>query len=80
VRGEVLPVGGVTQKVEAAIEAGLKTVLVPESNAGDIVLDEEKRKRIRIVPVSNLFELLDHSLAPGKGRQALLAKIKKEFG
>ncbi len=80
VRGEVLPVGGITQKVEAAIEAGLRTVLVPGENAGDVVLEEAKRKSVRIVPVLNLYELLDYSLAPGKKKQALLAKIRREFG
>ncbi|MCW4026529.1 MAG: ATP-dependent protease LonB, partial [Candidatus Bathyarchaeota archaeon] len=42
VRGEVLPVGGVSAKVEAAIDAGIKKVLVPKSNQRDIVMDKEK--------------------------------------
>ena len=80
VRGEVLPVGGVTQKVEATIEAGLSIVLVPKANVGDIVLDKAKKSKIRIVPVTNLYDVLSHALAPGKRREELLSKIRREFG
>lgn len=58
VRGEVLPVGGVTAKIEAAIEAGLKRVLVPESNLNDIVLNKNKQGRIKIIPVKNINDVL----------------------
>jgi len=80
VRGEVLPVGGVTQKVEAVVEAGISTVLVPKANVGDIVLDEAKKKKIKIVPVTNLYDILSHALVPGRKREALLSKIRREFG
>ncbi|MCF7872564.1 ATP-dependent protease LonB [Candidatus Woesearchaeota archaeon] len=59
VRGDVLPVGGVTSKVEAAIDAGIKSVIVPKSNMGDIVIKDDKLKKIKIIPVSRLFEVLD---------------------
>jgi len=42
VRGEVLPVGGVTSKVEAAIEAGMKNVIIPKSNLKDIIVPKQK--------------------------------------
>ncbi len=58
VRGEVLPVGGVSSKVEAAIEAGLKKVIVPKSNMNDIVIEKEKLKKIKLVPVNNIMEVL----------------------
>jgi Lon-like ATP-dependent protease len=61
VRGEVLPVGGVTQKVEAAIEAGLKQVIVPDANVKDIVLANGK-KNIRIIPVKDIKEVLRYAL------------------
>ncbi|EQD35453.1 peptidase S16, Lon-like protease, partial [mine drainage metagenome] len=54
VRGNVLPVGGVTAKVEAAVEAGMKKVIVPRSNLEDIILDESHRGRIEIIPVNNI--------------------------
>ncbi len=50
VRGEVLPVGGVTQKVEAAINAGLKTVIVPKSNLDDVYLNKDMLKKHKAHP------------------------------
>lgn len=78
VRGEVLPIGGVSSKMEAAIEAGIKNVLVPESNINDIVIDEEKRKRININPVTNVSEVLEKAL-DWKGNEKILAKIKSAY-
>ncbi|MFH0922988.1 MAG: ATP-dependent protease LonB [Candidatus Micrarchaeota archaeon] len=79
VRGEVLPVGGVTQKVEAAIEAGVKTVLLPKANVADLVLREEQKKKIKIIPVEDIHGVLKHALVEGKLKTALLSQIKKEF-
>lgn len=62
VRGEVLPIGGVSSKVDAAIDAGIKTILVPKSNLQDIVVDEDKLKRVKIVPVTSVEEVLSHAL------------------
>ena len=62
VRGEVLPVGGVTYKVEAALNAGVKKVLVPSSNMQDIVLSQDKLARIEIVAVKELTDVLEHAL------------------
>jgi len=62
VRGEVLPVGGVTAKVEAAIEAGLKQVLVPHANIEDIVLGKDTQGKIKIIPVKTIKDVLKHAL------------------
>ncbi|MFT4282999.1 MAG: ATP-dependent protease LonB [Candidatus Woesearchaeota archaeon] len=59
VRGEVLPVGGVSSKVEAAIDAGIKNVIVPHSNLKDIIVDKKDIKKVKIIPVHNIFEVLD---------------------
>lgn len=56
VRGEILPVGGITQKVEAAIEAGLKQVILPEANLADVVLPNGKTK-IKIIPVKKFEDI-----------------------
>ncbi len=56
VRGEILPVGGITQKVEAAIEAGLKQVILPEANLADVVLPNGKSK-IKIIPVKKFEDI-----------------------
>lgn len=59
VRGEVLPVGGVTAKVEAAIDAGVKKVIVPKTNLQDIIIHPDKLKNIQIIPVSTIKDVLD---------------------
>ena len=62
VRGEVLPVGGVSSKVEAAIDTGIKIVIVPKSNLQDIVIDKEKLSKVKIIPVVKIEEVLEHAL------------------
>ncbi|MCF7862000.1 ATP-dependent protease LonB [Candidatus Woesearchaeota archaeon] len=74
VRGEVLPIGGVTSKVEAAIEAGLSKVIVPRSNLQDIVIEKEQLSKIKVIPVTNLKEVLTEALN-WKGKQSELKKI-----
>ena len=66
VRGDVLPVGGVTSKVEAVIEAGIKNVIVPNSNLKDIIIDKEKLKKINIIPVNTIYDVLKHALVWNK--------------
>jgi len=74
VRGTVLPIGGVSSKVEAAIDAGLKKVIVPKSNAKDIIVDQKRLKQIKIIPVENISEVLKESL-DWKGNNDILKKI-----
>jgi Lon-like ATP-dependent protease len=74
VRGDVLPVGGVTYKIEAAAQAGIKTVLIPQANMGDVMIENEYKDKIKIVPVSNITEVLDHSLV-GAEKKTLIKKI-----
>ncbi|MEM1613897.1 MAG: ATP-dependent protease LonB [Thermoplasmatales archaeon] len=76
IRGQVLPVGGVTAKVEAAIEAGFKNVIIPESNQGDIVLEESQRAKINIHPVRTISEVLKLVLAPTRSKTSLLSKFE----
>jgi len=76
VRGEVLPIGGVTAKVEAAIEAGIKNVIVPKANLRDIVVDTKRLKNIKIIPVETIGEVLKESL-DWKGKESILNKILK---
>lgn len=79
VRGEVLPVGGVTQKVEAALEAGLEKVIVPASNIDDLVLSAQQRTNVKIIPARNLADVLEHALKPGAKKRELLSKIRAEM-
>ncbi|HLC95977.1 MAG TPA: ATP-dependent protease LonB [Candidatus Nanoarchaeia archaeon] len=76
VRGEVLPVGGVTSKVEAAIEAGIKKVIVPASNLKDIIIDPKKLSKVQIIPVKHISEVLKEALY-WKGKESILKKILK---
>ncbi|MCP3682306.1 MAG: ATP-dependent protease LonB [bacterium] len=76
VRGEVLPVGGVSSKVEAAIEAGIKRVIVPKTNLKDIILDQKDASKIKIIPVEDIAEVLREAL-DWRGKEAILKKIAK---
>lgn len=77
VRGQVLPVGGVTAKIEAACEAGLKRVLIPRSNLRDVVLEERYIGKIEIIPVETLNEVLEKALVNGTNKDGLLMKLSK---
>ena len=74
IRGEVLAIGGVTAKVEAAIDAGIKRVIIPKSNEQDLVLSKEDQKKIKIIPVSNISQVLKQALV-WKGKERLLKKL-----
>jgi ATP-dependent Lon protease len=74
VRGNVLPVGGVSSKVEAAIEAGLKKVIVPKTNMQDIIIDAKRIGKIEIIPVDNISEVLREAL-DWKGKEGILKTI-----
>ncbi|MCL5802369.1 MAG: ATP-dependent protease LonB [Thermoplasmataceae archaeon] len=75
VRGAVLPVGGVTAKVEAAIEAGLKKVIVPRSNYEDIVLDSNHLNKIQIIPVDTIEDVLENALMETPERQKFFSRF-----
>ncbi|NOY11447.1 MAG: ATP-dependent protease LonB [Archaeoglobi archaeon] len=76
VKGDVLPVGGVTQKIEAAIQAGLKKVIIPKDNIDDVLLDSEHENRIEIIAVSRIDEVLEHSLVDCEKKKKLLEKLR----
>jgi Lon-like ATP-dependent protease len=76
VRGEVLPVGGITAKVEAAIEAGMKKVIIPKANEDDVYLGKDNIGKIKIIPVSNLIEVLEESLKEGSRKGELIKEME----
>ncbi len=80
IRGQVLPVGGITAKVEAAIEAGLKKVIIPRSNLMDVILDEEHEGKIEIIPVSTVEEVMAHALVDCPKKEELLKKFEEIQG
>jgi len=77
VRGEVLPVGGVTAKVSAAILAGFKEVIVPYSNKDDIVLAKDNLKKIKIIPVKTLADVLENAFEKSPKKNKFMSSLKK---
>jgi ATP-dependent Lon protease len=62
-RGIVLPIGGLKEKLLAAHRAGIKKVLIPFDNKKDLVeIPEVIKKNIEIIPVKNVDEVLKHAL------------------
>ena len=62
-RGRVLPIGGLKEKLLAAKQAGMKTVLVPKENQPDVEeLSQEITKGLEIIPVSQMKEVLEKAL------------------
>ncbi|SJZ46670.1 ATP-dependent Lon protease [Enhydrobacter aerosaccus] len=63
-RGRVLPIGGLKEKLLAALRGGLKTVLIPKENERDLPeIPENVKKGLEIVPVSTVDEVLARALA-----------------
>ena len=74
VRGQVLPVGGVTAKIEAAAEMGIKKVIIPKANLKDVLIDDKYVGKIEIVPAETLNEVLQNALV-GPKKESLLRKL-----
>ncbi len=64
-RGRVLPVGGLREKVLAAHRAGLKVVILPEKNQKDLVeVPKKVREVLKIIPVHHMDQVIEIALAP----------------
>ncbi|WP_068031588.1 endopeptidase La [Rhodoplanes sp. Z2-YC6860] len=62
-RGRVLPIGGLKEKLLAALRGGIKTVMIPEENAKDLVeISENVKKGLEIIPVSRMEEVIKRAL------------------
>jgi len=62
-RGRVLPIGGLKEKLLAALRGGIKKVLIPEENAKDLPdIPDNVKNEMEIVPVSRMDEVLEHAL------------------
>jgi ATP-dependent Lon protease len=63
-RGRVLPIGGLKEKLLAALRGGLKTVLIPKENEKDLAeIPDNVKRGLKIIPVSTVDELLGRALA-----------------
>ena len=76
VRGDVLPVGGVTFKIEAAAKAGIKTVLIPRTNLDDVLIEERFRPLVTVIPVDTINDVLKYALVP-QNTEGFLSKLRK---
>jgi ATP-dependent Lon protease len=62
-RGRVLPIGGLKEKLLAALRGGIKTVMIPEENAKDLVeIPDSVKGGLEIIPVTRMDEVLKHAL------------------
>ena len=62
-RGKVMPIGGLKEKILAAVRAGMKTVIIPEQNRKDLEdIPKEMQKKIKIIPVKEIDEVLKLAL------------------
>ncbi len=62
-RGRVLPIGGLKEKLLAALRGGIKKVLIPEENAKDLAdIPDNVKNGLEIVPVSRVSDVLKHAL------------------
>ena len=76
VRGEVLPIGGVTAKIEAAARCGIKTVVIPRANMQDVLLDDEYEKMVNVIAVDTLDEVMQHALVKHSDKASLVERLE----
>lgn len=77
VRGEVLPIGGVTYKIEAAALAGMKKVIIPLSNIDDVMIEDSYKDMIEIVTVTSISEVLEHALEDSPEKDEFIKRLKE---
>ena len=73
-----LAIGGVSAKIEAAIDAGIGSVIIPKTNEKDIVIKSDKLSKIKVIPVSNIKEVLKHAL-DWKGHEKIWKQLEKNL-
>ena len=62
-RGRVSPIGGLKEKLLAALRGGIKKVLIPQDNAKDLAdIPDNVKNNMEIIPVSRMSEVLEHAL------------------
>ena len=75
VRGEVLPIGGVSAKIEAAVKSGIERVIIPRSNLQDVLIDEKYESMVEVLPVDSLDEVLQHALVGAEEKVSLVERL-----
>ena len=80
-RGNILPIGGVREKILAAHRAGLKTIMLPEKNAKDLVeVPKKVREDLKIIFVRHMDEVIDVALAnPVNESNRIIKKVEEKI-
>lgn len=78
VQGKVLPVGGVTHKIEAAAQNGMNTVIIPKQNADDVMIEEKYKDEIEIIEAEDIGDVLEHSLEQTEQLQSFIEHTRTE--
>jgi ATP-dependent Lon protease len=80
-RGRVLPVGGVREKVLAAYRAGIRTVILPKRNMKDLVdVPKRARNELKIVAVEHVDQVLEVALLPAAPRPKEVSSRRRGAG
>ena len=74
-RGEVLPIGGVSAKIEAAVKSGIERVIIPRSNLQDVLIDEKYESMVDVLPDDSLDEVLQHALVGAEEKVSLVERL-----
>ena len=77
VRGEVLPIGGVSAKIEAAVKSGIERVIIPRMNLQDVLIDEKYESMVEIISVDSLDEVLELALVGEQEKVSLVERLAK---
>ncbi len=78
-RGRVLPIGGLREKVLAAHRAGLKVVLIPEKNEKDLVdVPKKVREEMKVIPVTHMDQVIEIALAEEAAQEAPRPRRRQE--
>jgi Lon-like ATP-dependent protease len=80
VRGDVLPVGGVTHKIEAAAKSGIDTIIIPKANEQDVMIEDEYEEMVDIVPVTHISEVLEVALKGEPEKDSLVDRLRSITG
>jgi Lon-like ATP-dependent protease len=70
----------VTHKIEAAAKTGLDRVIIPAANEQDVMIEEEFKDQIEIIPVTHISEVLEVALAGEPEKDSLVDRLKNITG